>query len=108
MAEVFEAGAVIAGAHENNYRERERGGLEQAARGLPDIPAQCRSFASLRMTIRKILSCRCKAFISVTGSYLCGLANWGGCGHTHGRRIRDEGGDGAEDHHDQADPNPGD
>ena len=50
MAKVFEAGAVVADAHENNYREREDGRLQPAATGVRYFAAKSRSFASLRMT----------------------------------------------------------
>src|SRR5208282_4116126 len=46
-------------------------------------------------------------FISVTCSDLRRSANRRGCGNRDGGGIRHEGGDGAEDHDDQADPNPG-
>ncbi len=50
MAEIFEARGIVAGAHENKYPERERGGLRTAANGYPSA-ARSRSFAPFGMTI---------------------------------------------------------
>src|ERR1700674_5792562 len=47
-------------------------------------------------------------FISVTCSHMSRSANRRGCGHLDGDGIRHECNDGAENHDDQADPNPGD
>src|SRR5271166_4420166 len=53
VAEVFEAGGVVSGAHENNDRERECGSLQAATKGRLHFAAKSRSFALLRMTIHK-------------------------------------------------------
>src|SRR6266446_1518261 len=47
-------------------------------------------------------------FTLVTCSHMSRSANRRGCGHLDGYGVRHECDDGAEDHDDQADPNPGD